>query len=269
MSRKESVAAVFGRAAPTYDRAGPRPFAHFGRRLVELAELDPADEVLDVAAGRGAVLFPAAECVGHVIGIDLAEPMVTALADEIAERGLKNAEARLMDAETLEFPDATFDAVLCNLSIFFFDVERALGEFRRVLKPGGQLAFTVFGKGDPRWDWHRELLRSLTPDESPPQRKEPEPEPPPVGGPSEPERRLADAGLDSIRIHEEPYDLLFAGPDEWWQWLWSQGQRSFLESLDEEQLERYRAGVYSRLPDPIVNTWTVGFALARMPSRPA
>jgi O-methyltransferase / aklanonic acid methyltransferase len=61
MSRKQEVVGVFGRAAPTYDQVGPRPFAHFGRRLVELAELRPTDEVLDVAAGRGAVLFPAVD----------------------------------------------------------------------------------------------------------------------------------------------------------------------------------------------------------------
>ena len=47
--------------------------------------------------------------------------------------------------------------------------------------------------------------------------------------------------------------------------MWSQGQRGALESLDPEQVDRYRAGAYARLPDPIVNTWTILYALARKP----
>jgi hypothetical protein len=47
-----------------YDRVGPRFFSHFGRRLVALAQIPSGAHVLDVATGRGAVLFPAAECVG-------------------------------------------------------------------------------------------------------------------------------------------------------------------------------------------------------------
>ena len=73
---KLEIAGVFGRAAPIYDRIGPRFFAHFGRRLVELAEVPSGARVLDVATGRGAALFAAAEAVGrhgHVTGIDLSE----------------------------------------------------------------------------------------------------------------------------------------------------------------------------------------------------
>src|SRR2546428_10276384 len=57
LDRKEHVAAVFGRAAPTYDQLGQ--FAFFGRRLVEATHLTPGAQVLDVAAGRGGPRFPA------------------------------------------------------------------------------------------------------------------------------------------------------------------------------------------------------------------
>ncbi len=60
-AEKESVASLFSRAAPTYDTIGPHCFSHFGRRLAELADVPNGADVLDVAAGRGAVLFPAAE----------------------------------------------------------------------------------------------------------------------------------------------------------------------------------------------------------------
>jgi hypothetical protein len=62
--RKQKVSGVFSQVAVTYDRVGPRVFSHFGRRLVALAQIPSGAYVLDVATGRGAVLFPAAKCVG-------------------------------------------------------------------------------------------------------------------------------------------------------------------------------------------------------------
>lgn len=54
---KAGIVGVFGRAADTYDDVEPRHFSHFGRLLVEHARLPPEAEVLDVAAGKGAVLL--------------------------------------------------------------------------------------------------------------------------------------------------------------------------------------------------------------------
>ena len=48
--------------------------------------------------------------------------------------------------------------------------------------------------------------------------------------------------------------------------MWSQGQRGLLESLDEERLARYRTNASARLPDPIVNTWTILYATAQRPA---
>ncbi len=52
------VARIFTRVAGTYDRTGPAFLSHFGRRLAALAEIEPGMRVLDVATGRGAVVFP-------------------------------------------------------------------------------------------------------------------------------------------------------------------------------------------------------------------
>jgi ubiquinone/menaquinone biosynthesis C-methylase UbiE len=77
--QQEGIVGVFSRAAATYDRLGPQFFAYFGQWLVEQAHLTPGADVLDVAAGRGAVLFPAAQQVGpsgRVWGTDLSAAMV-------------------------------------------------------------------------------------------------------------------------------------------------------------------------------------------------
>jgi O-methyltransferase/aklanonic acid methyltransferase len=86
---KAAIIGTFDRAAASYDRIGPGYFAHFGRRLVELAKIAPGAKLLDVATGRGAVLFPAARQVGskgHVTGIDLSSEMVKTTAADAACR---------------------------------------------------------------------------------------------------------------------------------------------------------------------------------------
>src|SRR5580700_5807231 len=143
---KGQIKTVFNKVAAEYD-AGPGCFAHFGRRLVAFADIEPGQRLLDVASGRGAVLFPSVERVGptgDVVGIDFADEMVRAANEEGARRGL-TARVRVMDAEHLEFPNATFDRVLCGFGIMFFpNQHRALAEFRRVLKPSGRLAVSTW-----------------------------------------------------------------------------------------------------------------------------
>jgi ubiquinone/menaquinone biosynthesis C-methylase UbiE len=106
--RKAQTRANFDRLAPDYDVEGC--FAYFGRRLVDEVGVEAGVHVLDVASGRGAVLFPAAEkagSTGHVVGIDLSEGMVRATSDDASQRGIA-AHLHVMDAENLAFPDASF-----------------------------------------------------------------------------------------------------------------------------------------------------------------
>jgi ubiquinone/menaquinone biosynthesis C-methylase UbiE len=143
-AHKAQTKALFNTVSPDYD-SGPGCFAHFGRRLVEVAGIKSGARVLDIASGRGAVFFPAAESVGDggdVVGIDLAEAMAQATSEEAAARGLK-ARVSVMDAEELSFPDASFNCVTCGFGIMFFpDQDQGLAQMRRVLKPDGQLAIS-------------------------------------------------------------------------------------------------------------------------------
>ena len=104
------VAGLYHRVASRYSSTGPAVFAHFGQRLVALAVLAPGERVLDVGAGRGAILFPAAARVGargQVIGIDVAAAMVKETTAAITRAGFPNATMRVMDGERLTFPDAS------------------------------------------------------------------------------------------------------------------------------------------------------------------
>jgi len=118
--------------------------------VLETAELRPGARVLDLASGVGDPSLSIAEAVGpagHVTATDLSPGMI-GLAKEIAEaRGLRNIEFRVADVEKLPFPDQSFDAVTCRFGVMFFpDQLKAFRECLRVLKPGGRVAFAVWGK---------------------------------------------------------------------------------------------------------------------------
>ena len=85
--KKQVIAESFDLGASVYDKA---PFfGLFGRRLVDLAELQPGAKVLDVATGTGAALLPAAEQAGnegYVEGIDISEAMAVVARDAISPR---------------------------------------------------------------------------------------------------------------------------------------------------------------------------------------
>ncbi len=163
MDKKNAIENIFNRAAPTYNAVGPKFFSYFGEKLVKGACLVKGAKALDVAMGRGAVLFAVADAVGsdgQVTGIDISSSMVEETKKELLKRSLKNVSLARMDAENLEFPDKSFDNVLCGFGIFFCpDYCRALQEMHRVLKPNGGFAISTWAKSEDRRNWSRKRLK--------------------------------------------------------------------------------------------------------------
>jgi ubiquinone/menaquinone biosynthesis C-methylase UbiE len=241
-ARKQSVAYVFTQASKTYDGVVPF-FAHFGRRIVEIAGISTGNIVLDVAAGVGAVLLPAARAVGesgHVTGIDLSEGMIDALNQRIREQGLTNADARLMDAEVLEFGEAEFDAVICAFAIMFLpDAAQALRGFRRVVRPGGQTAVAVWSKGAPDFKLGELATQfgGLNFDAGPP---------PPWAETAGFAAMLEAAGFDQVRVVQDEATFDYADIDEWWRTQMSHGARAYADFLSPDQREPFRMAARRR-----------------------
>jgi SAM-dependent methyltransferase len=117
-------------------------------------ELAPklGDVVLELAAGQGDVGFAAAPLLGEsgrLIASDFSAAMLEVARRRGEELGLTNVEFRELDAEDLNLEENSVDGVLCRWGYMLMpNPANALAETRRVLRPGGRLAFAVWASGD-------------------------------------------------------------------------------------------------------------------------
>lgn len=275
------VVEVFNRAASSYDSHGPRLFAELGRRLVDGAGVAAGAKVLDVACGKGAVLFPAADRVGprgKVTGIDLAENMVLEAIAEINRTGRSNIEILTMDADRLSFPDATFDFVFCGFALWLFrEPRQASLEFFRVLKPGGRLALSTWASDSPYLAWVRQEIAASLPSSTDQPTKAPTS--PSLGSAAfgaapQIATALRETGFADIDSRMEVHDFVYADEEEWWASLWGQGLRSQFEALDAQSLEVFKADMIREArrltgPDGLRTRWHPLFTQAIKPRAPA
>jgi len=223
---KAKVIAVYDAAAATYNRVGPSFFLHFGRRLATGIGIVPGSKVLDIATGTGAVMVPAAELVGdegRVVGIDISSRMIGRARTEIQKFGLCNADVLVADAESLPFPQMSFDHVLCSFAIFLFsNLSGLISECRRVLRSSGRIGLVYSAGEDQEWKWYEQLISKYEPTAS-------------LGterySPMHVEATLNHFGFTNVATSVEAHQLIFSNASEFWGWAWSHGDRGVLESL--------------------------------------
>lgn len=132
-------------AAAEYDRAFAHVTRYFMPFLLRAADVTDGMRVLDIATGTGLsaeAVLGAVGSDGHVTAADISPEMAGVARARFDDA--PNILVTVEDGQALSFPDASFDAVLCNLGLMFFpDPVRGLSEFRRVLRPGGRAAVSV------------------------------------------------------------------------------------------------------------------------------
>jgi len=140
---REQVANAYGRWAPVYDLVFGPVFRQGRRAAVRAAEAI-GGRVLEVGVGTGLSLADYGKGT-RIVGIDISEPMLEKARKRVAADALRNVEAlEVMDAEHLTVPDASFDVVVAQYVVTAIpNPERALDEFARVVRPGGEIILTT------------------------------------------------------------------------------------------------------------------------------
>jgi phosphatidylethanolamine/phosphatidyl-N-methylethanolamine N-methyltransferase len=144
------VAAAYDRWAPIYDMVFGPVFRQ-GRSVAIDAANAVGGRILEVGVGTG-ISLPGYDRSASLYGIDISDKILDKARDRVKRFGLANVEAiKVMDAEALEFEPASFDVIVAQYVITAVpNPERALDEFARVVRPGGEIIITTrlgAGKG--------------------------------------------------------------------------------------------------------------------------
>jgi ubiquinone/menaquinone biosynthesis C-methylase UbiE len=236
-----------GSVAEKYERffvpAIGRPVAD---DLIEVAQPKLGERVLDVGCGTGVVTRLAAGRVGKsgtVAGVDVNPDMI-----EVARRNTPDAipiDWYEASAESMPFPDASFDLVLCQMALQFIpDKLAALREMYRVLSPKGRLALNVPGPIPPPFaDLAETLHREVGSDAAGFVQRVFS-----LNDEDELRQLLSSAGFRNIEAHASPKSLGVPAPrDFFWQYVHSTPlAASVLKTSDEDR---------SALENSVVSRW--------------
>lgn len=188
----------------------PGLFAEWPPRIIDAAQIVPGQRVLDVACGTGVLTQAVADRVGpsgSTAGVDINEGMLS-----IAREKQPAIEWRNVPAEDLPFDDLSFDSVVSQFGLMYFeDQQLALTEMMRVLKPGGSLAIAVWDKLEncPGYDIEEQLFIRVLGDEFADE------SPYSLGDTQKLKQLFAGASISDIRIQTHTGTARFASIEEW------------------------------------------------------
>lgn len=229
-------------------RAFAAPVSHW---LLDAVAPQPGQRVLELAAGLGETGLLAAELVAPVGGVvisDQADAMLAGARERATKLGLANVEFQAINAEWIDLPVASVDAVLCRWGYMLMaDPPAALGETRRVLRPGGRVALAVWDAIE-RNPWAAlpglELReRGLAPPPSPGT-----PGPFALGDSERVRALLEQAGFVDVRVEALDLHRTHADFDEFWETTLDLS-RAFHDAVMERpaaEIEEIRAAVAAR-----------------------
>ena len=140
----------WGRSSNEYDqKIGPHLTKDYAKDLIEKLDLLQEHETLEIAAGTGQLTLEIAKRARHVLATDISKKMLLVLKKRLIENQIANVKTAEMNGEKLGLDTSTFDRVVCMFGLMLFDSpDLGIREIKRVLKPLGQVAISVWGIPD-------------------------------------------------------------------------------------------------------------------------
>jgi ubiquinone/menaquinone biosynthesis C-methylase UbiE len=238
------AACTYGAAADHYGLAPLGFWDRYGSATVSRLPLAAGDAVLDLCCGAGASAIPAARAVGpagHVLGVDVAGPLLEMARAKATREGLANIEFRQGDATRTGLAGGSFDAVVCVFGVFFApDMAAFVAEMWRLIRPGGVLAITAWGQGlwEPAstcfWESVRavepSLFRAFSPWDE-------------ITTPQALADLFARGGVADPAVAASPGQQHLDSPDQFWDVVLGTGYRATIDALSHQQ----RTQVHRRL----------------------
>ncbi len=140
---RDKVALAYDRWAPVYDLVFGRVFRQ-GRGAAVVSAERIGGRILEVGVGTGLSLSSYSSN-NRIVGIDISDPMLERARERVEKEKLDHVQRlAVMDAEDLKFPDGSFDVVVAQYVVTAIpNPEKALDEFVRVTRPGGEIILTT------------------------------------------------------------------------------------------------------------------------------
>lgn len=220
VARNEQTRAAWDKLAPGYDRFVTPSHIELAGEGLRRAGLRAGMRFLDVAAGSGALSIPAARLGARVLATDVSPAMI-ALLRARAEEANVDIDARVMDGQALDLPDASFDIAGSQFGVMLFpDMPGGIREMVRVVKPGGRVLLHALGEVN-RIEFLSFFVRgvqAVRPDfhglpTNPP------PLPLQLQDPEKLRKELGAAGLRDIMVESFAETLVFPTGHDLWSWL--------------------------------------------------
>ena len=248
------------------ERVAPKMMESFAEEIVKRLELSGNEEVLEVAAGSGALTQKLISKSGHLLVTDFSPKMIEIVRNRLLEQNVKNASFEVMDGQNMHLEDRSKDRVACQFGLMLFpDRAKGFSEIQRVLKPNGRAVISGWADTS-RFEAFALFMKAINvafPNL-------PKPSNPPVFSLSDPNKfksEMEAAGFLNVHVEYVSKPITIEGPEEIWGMLTS-GARPVKMMFDKigtegkdkvfEALKEICATNYSEKQINLINTATIG-----------
>ncbi len=247
---RQFVEKTFDTVAEAYDHPALSWFDKTAEVISKAAEIQADQRVLDIACGTGKVTTALASHHNRptVTAVDLSSGMLAQARKKAEQHQLDNIEFHQMAFEDMAF-GGQFDVAVCSFGIFFVnEMEDALTQFSRQVKPGGRIILTTFAEGSfsPFTDAFMRLYAEFGFDVPTPGWLR-------LCSDAHMKALFAGAGLGEPECMQYDFGYEITSTDQWWDIVWNAGYRGMIDSLDENQQQEFKSRHLAEVAELIEN----------------